>query len=68
MNLTQEDAQDFQRICKKIGLESMRHVKLFEQEQKRENETLIDALRRYEKAFDAIEINEEGENQEWWKK
>lgn len=68
MNLTQKDAQDFQRICKKIGLESMHHVKLFEQEQKRENETLIDALRRYEREFDAIEISEKEENQEWWKK
>ena len=63
MNLTQKDAQDFQRICKKIGLESMHHVKLFEQEQKRENETLIDALRRYEREFDAIEIGEKEENQ-----
>ena len=62
MNLTQKDAQDFQRICKKIGLESMLHVKLFEQEQKRENETLIDALRRYEREFDAIEISEKEEN------
>ena len=62
MNLTQKDAQDFQRICQKIGLESMRHVKLFEQEQKRENETLIDALRRYEREFDAIEINEKEGN------
>ena len=67
MNLTQKDAQDFQRICKKIGLESMRHVKLFEQEQKRENETLIDALRRYEREFDAIEIGDKEENQEWGK-
>ena len=46
--------EDIKRICKKIGLITLKDVAFFQQKIQGKNETLYEALLRYEKEFDSI--------------
>lgn len=46
--------EDIKRICEKIGLITLNDVAFFQQKIQGENETLYEALLRYEKEFDSI--------------
>lgn len=45
---------NIKRICKKIGLITLEDVAFFQQKIQCKNETLYEALLRYEKEFDGI--------------
>lgn len=46
--------EDVKRICEKIGLITLEDVAFFQQKIQCKNETLYEALLRYEKEFDSI--------------
>ena len=46
--------EDIKRICEKIGLITLNDVAFFQQKIQGKNETLYEALLRYEKEFDSI--------------
>lgn len=53
---TKNRLDDCERICAKIGLETLADINLFCKRERQGNETRIETLRRYEKEFDGVEI------------